>query len=231
GPGALRRIAESNMVDGVVLLNVAHEDPRMPVLRAVRQPGSLVGVPKDTAGVDVFDLDFEASGRLLVDHLADRGHRSVVLITPQEHVYERGNAYAWRFRDAAMERAAERGMRVFCRAGETQQPAIDRQLNAILDEPTDATAWIVHNDAAIAALPAVLHSRGIRVPDDLSVVGIFSEDFGRMFSLPYTAVESSPDKLGRAAVQALVRRMLEADASPYTTSLIAPQLTDRGSTR
>jgi DNA-binding LacI/PurR family transcriptional regulator len=91
---------------------------------------------------------------------------------------------------------------------------------------------IVHNDAVIAALPSVLYSRGIRVPDDLSVVGIFSEDFGRLFSLPYTAVETSPNKLGRMAVQALVQRMATPEiAGPLKVDLVMPHLTDRGSTR
>lgn len=231
GPHALRRVADSNMVDGVILLNVAHDDPRVPVLRTLQQPGAMVGLPRDPAGVDVFDLSFEEAGRLLVDHLHALGHRTVVLITPQTHVFERGGAYAWRFRDAALQRAADHGIRVFSFAGETQQPGTDTQLRRILDETTEATAWIVHNDATIAALPAVLHARGTRVPDDLSVVGIFSEDFGRLFSLPYTAAETAPDRLGRAAVQTLVRRMLDPDGVAASgANFIAPTLTDRGST-
>jgi DNA-binding LacI/PurR family transcriptional regulator len=84
----------------------------------------------------------------------------------------------------------------------------------------------------IAALPSVLYSRGVRVPDDLSVAGMFSEDFGRLFSLPYTAVETSPNKLGRLAVQALVQRMAgPAAASAYRVELVAPLITDRGGTR
>ena len=90
------------MVDGVVLLNVAYEDARLPVMRKMRQPGAMVGLPRDPDGFDVFDLDFAEAGRILVDHLAERGHREVILITPREHVYERGGAYAWRFSDAAL---------------------------------------------------------------------------------------------------------------------------------
>jgi DNA-binding LacI/PurR family transcriptional regulator len=228
----MQRIASSNMVDGVVLLNVAHDDPRLDVLRKIHQPGVMVGLPRSPQGFDVFDLDFPESGRVLIDHIAALGHRDIVLITPNEHVIERGGAYAWRFRDAALERASRHGIRVFSYPGETQQPAVNEQLGRILDERPDATAFVVHNDAVIAALPSVLHARGVRVPDDLSVVGIYSEDFGRLFSLPYTAVESSPDKLGRAAVQTLVERMLEPDAAGgHTFELLAPEITDRGSTR
>ena len=128
-------------------------------------------------------------------------------------------------------RAASRGIRVRSYFGETRQPALNRQLNEILDA-REATALIVHNDAVVASLPPVLSSRGIAVPGDLSVVGMFSEDFGRMFSLPYTAVETSPDTLGRLAVQALIRRMqTPEDAGVPKVELIAPAITDRGSTR
>ena len=231
GPHAVQRILSSGMVDGVVLLNVAHEDPRLPVLRKMRQPGSMVGLPRIPEGFDVFDLDFAESGRIIIDHLAERGHREIILITPREHVFERGGAYSWRFRDAALQRAASYGIRVRSYYGETQQPAVNQQLNQILDA-RDEAAMVVHNDAVIAALPSVLYSRGIRVPEDLSVIGMFSEDFGGVFSLPYSAVETSPNKLGRMAVQALVQRMTTApDAGPWRVELVAPHITDRGSTR
>jgi hypothetical protein len=162
-----------------------------------RQPGVLVGLPADTKNLDVYDLDFPDAARTLVDHLQALGHQEICLITPPRHVYERGGSYAWRFRDAALERATEHGMRFTAHYGESRQPAIDESLNRILDGSPNATALIMHNDASVAVLPAVLHSRGVRVPDDLSVVSLYSKDFARSFSLPDTAVESSPDKLGR----------------------------------
>jgi DNA-binding LacI/PurR family transcriptional regulator len=232
GPAAVRRITSSEMVDGVVLLDVTHADPRLDALRAARQPGALVGLPGDTEDLDVFDLDFGEAARMLVDHLYGLGHREIMLVSPPKHVFDRGGAYGWRFRDAALERAARYGIRVFPYYGESQQPAINRSLNSILDARPTATAMIVHNDATIAALPAVLHDRGVSVPDDLSVVSLYSQDFGRTFSLPYTAIETSPDKLGRNAVQQLVRRISNPEqAGPPVVKFIDPELTDRGSTR
>ena len=233
GPGALKRITDSGMVDGVILLNVAHDDPRLTPLRAGRTPGALVGLPRDGAsqGLDVFDLDFGESARMLVDHLAEKGHREMVLVTPARHVFDRGGAYAWRFRDAALERAARHGIHLRTYYGETQQPAVNDLIDRVLDERGPANALIVHNDAVIAALPTALHRRDINVPDDLSVVGIYSRDFGRLFSLPYTAIETSPDELGRAAVQVLVQRMGgDPHGGPSLARFVAPELVDRGST-
>src|SRR5699024_3287863 len=101
GRYALRRMTGSRMVDGIILLNVAEHDERLPILRDAPQPGALIGFPSDCTGVDVFDLDFEDAGRLMVDHLHRLGHRELVLVSHPEHVVERGGAYVWRLRNAA----------------------------------------------------------------------------------------------------------------------------------
>jgi DNA-binding LacI/PurR family transcriptional regulator len=232
GPKAIRRIGDSNMVDGFVLLDVTADDLRVPSLRAVHQPGVLIGLPRDVRGVDAIDLDFAQASSMLVDHLHERGHSEVVLITPPHHVVERGGSYVWRFRDAAIERAARYGMRIHPFYGESRGSAVRRSVNAILDAWPKATALMVHNDATIAALPTILHERGVAVPDDLSVVSLYSRDFGEEFSLPFTAVESAADELGRTAVARLVDRIHSGhELGPSKVQLIAPVVTERGSTR
>ncbi|MUL41805.1 LacI family transcriptional regulator [Streptomonospora sp. PA3] len=232
GPAALKRITDSRMVDGVVLLNVAEHDDRLPVLRAAPQPGALVGLPGDCTGVDVFDLDFEESGRTMVAHLHARGHRELILVSQPEHVIERGGAYVWRLQNAALETAAARGITLHAVFGSSAQPEIGRELHALLDAHPHATGLLLNNEAAAAALPTVLHERNLSAPDDLSVIGRYSDEFARTFSLPFSSIESAPDRLGRMAVRQLVRRIegeVAADA-PYVVRFVSPDLVDRGST-
>ncbi len=232
GPSAIHRIADSHMVDGILLLDVTADDPRLEALRAVSQPGVLLGLATDTAGLDFVDLDFGEAARILVDHLHERGHRELVLIAPPHHVVERGGSYAWRFRDAAVERAARHGLQIHVYHGESRQPAIGESVNRILDAHPSATGLVVHNDATIAALPPILRERGVRVPEDLSVVSLYSRDFGEEFSLPYTAVESAADELGRQAVSRLIGRITDpVSAGPPILRFVAPVLRDRGSTQ
>ncbi|MFP3464064.1 LacI family DNA-binding transcriptional regulator [Leifsonia sp. SIMBA_070] len=229
---AVIRTTSSAMVDGVVLLDVTYDDARLPALREASQPAVLIGYARNGEGFDSYDLDFGEAARLIVDHLAELGHRDIVLITPPQHVYDRGGSYAWRFRDAALERAARHGIRVTAHYGDSRQPGIEHSLDAALTESPDATALVIHNDATIAALPAYLDKRGRRVPEDLSVVGVFSQEFGQAFSLPYTAAETSPDALGHEAVRQLIRRIASPEeAGEPRVRFIEPVLVDRGSTR
>ncbi|TDQ02417.1 MULTISPECIES: LacI family DNA-binding transcriptional regulator [unclassified Leifsonia] len=229
---AIRRTTSSAMVDGVVLLDVTYDDPRLEPLRQTRQPAALIGYAKNAEGFDAVDLDFGEAARNALDHLHGLGHREVVLVTPPRHVSERGGSYAWRFSDAAAERAARHGMQLHIVEGESRQPALGQAVTAALDRYPSATALVVHNDATIAALPSLLHERGISVPDDLSVVGMFSAEFGTAFSLPYTSVDTRPELLGEWAVSRLVERIADPEgAEPPQVRLIEPGFVDRGSTR
>ncbi|WNM26583.1 LacI family DNA-binding transcriptional regulator [Demequina capsici] len=231
GPGAIRRLSGSQMVDGFVLLNVAEEDDRLEPLRSVHRPGTLVGLPGDTHGVDVFDLDFEASGRLMVEHMHGLGHREMILVSQPEDVVRRGGAYVWRLADTAKAKADELGVDLHHYFAASSQPGIGEDLHRFLDAHPHATALLLNNEGAAAALPAVLQERGLSVPHDLSVIGRYSDVFARTFSLPFSAIDSAADRLGRHAVQQLVDRIegrIDA-AAPHTVELIAPEIHDRGS--
>src|SRR5690625_921267 len=232
GRNALRRMTDSRMVDGIVLLNVAEHDDRLPILRKAPQPGALIGLPSDCAGVDVFDLDFEEAGRLMVEHLRTLGHRELILVSQPEHVVERGGAYVWRLQNAALEAARRSGVVLHPVFASSGQPDVGRELNALLDAHPAATGLLINNEAAAAALPTVLYGRGAAAPADLSVIGRYSDEFARTFSLPYSSIESAPDRLGRMAVRELVRR-IEGQVGPdepHVVRFVSPELVDRGST-
>lgn len=230
GAAALKRISDSRMVDGFVLLNVAEHDDRLAMLRAAPQPGALVGIPGDSDGIDAFDLDFAASGRLMVERLHEWGHREMLLVSQPEHVVERGGAYVWRLANAARARADELGVTLHNVFGASSQPDIGRDLHGYLDAFPGVTGLLLNNEAAAAALPSVLRSRGLRVPEDISVIGRYSDEFARTFTLPFSAIDSAADLLGRRAVEHLISRITApTDADTHVVELIAPVIDDRGS--
>ncbi len=228
GVEALERVAASRMVDGIVLLNVGEFDDRLPVLSTIDQPSVMVGLPGDPTGLNVFDLDFHATGRRMVDHLHANGHREMILISQPHQVVERGGAYVWRLADAAATRAEELSVVLHHEHAAASQPDVGVQVHAILDRYPRATALLVNNEAVAAALPIILRDRGLRAPDDISVIGRYSDNFARAFSLPFTAIDSGAEELGRRAVSHLVARV-EGSAIDTDLDLLPPVLHDRGS--
>jgi len=229
GAGAIRAAVAARQVDALVLLNIIQDDPRIGPIVDTGFPAVLIGMPRDTHGIDAVDLDFAAGARVLVDHLADAGHREATFLTWPDEVFQSGRTYAERFRDAALAEAARRRLVldiVSCPAGPEQ---VRDALRAALARSIAPRALLVHNDAVVAMLPTVLHELGLSVPDDYSVVSLHSAELGRIFALPYTSVESEPERVSKLAVDILVRRLTAQDGPAAVTTLVAPRLVERAS--
>ena len=156
GPQGMRRVARSALVDGFVLMDVELYDERVGVLRELGLPGVLIGVPAHTEGLTCVDLDFEAAAALCVDHLAELGHREVVLIGEAAEVYRRGSGFANRSLDGFTRRAAELGLA----ASHYTCDGSPEQVEAPLLAHPAATAFVVHNTLALRPVLDALRTRG-----------------------------------------------------------------------
>lgn len=228
GDAGIARITGSGLVDGLLVLDVQRQDARIPSLLRARQPAVLLGLPDDDVSVDQVDLDFAAAGRVLVERLHAEGHREIVFLTLPLEVFDQDLGYAWRVREAVRSTAAAHGMVVREVEGATEPTERARRIGAVLDQRGAATALLVHNDGALVDLPLLFRERGIRVPEDLSVVTLYPDRFGRMFSLPFTAIETSASEIAARAVQMLIERIDQPHLLPRR-ELLEPVLVDRGS--
>ncbi len=222
GPDGLRRVAAGAMVDGVVVMDVAADDARVPVLRSLGLPSVLIGVPEDTEGLTCVDLDFAAAGAACVEHLAELGHTDVAFVGQPPSVYERRSGFAERT-VAGFERAArERGVRVTLHPCE---PDTAREVAAglVRDRP-GLTGLIVHNEPSVVPLLDAFEEHG-RVPPELSVV-VMGSITPRLPHL--TSVELPAEELGGRAVGLLMDKIEGEDVSGVT--LLEPTLSVREST-
>lgn len=95
-------------------------------------------------------------------------------------------------------------------------------------EIADATAIFVGNDQMALGLIHALHERGIRVPDDISIVGFDDLPDARHFLPPLTTVRQDFAALGRLSIQSLLAAL---DHDPTASSaMIEPELVVRAST-
>jgi DNA-binding LacI/PurR family transcriptional regulator len=172
GPDGIERVASSAMVDALIVMDVEDDDPRIPVLAALRQPAVLIGLPKRSGGLSCVDLDFTAAGNLAVQHVAGHGHTEIGLVGPSPAVYERGTSYARRFLAGVDEAVDALGIRVDVEPCEPTFDGVRTCLDRIGRKLPDATALIVHNETALPPLLNILRERGQRVPEDLSILAL-----------------------------------------------------------
>lgn len=93
----------------------------------------------------------------------------------------------------------------------------------------DATAIFVANDQMALGLLHGLHARGVRVPEDISIVGFDDIPEAKHFFPPLTTVRQDFFALGKLAVRSLIARIEGTDvAAP--TDFISPELKVRQST-
>lgn len=228
GAEAVRRAVAGRQVDGLILLNVLDGDPRLDPISRSGFPAVLVGMPEDPRGIDAVDLDFASAATMLVDHLADSGHREALFVRWPDELYASGSTYATRFDRAAHRRAAERGLRLASLPVPVGPEQVRATLRSALADPANPRTLLIHNDAAVAMLPFVLGDLGLAVPADRSVVSLHAAELSRLYVLSYTCVESEPEAVARAAVETLGKRIAMPE-EPAQRLLIAPHLEQRDS--
>ncbi|MEU4381813.1 LacI family DNA-binding transcriptional regulator [Micromonospora echinofusca] len=228
GPAGLRRVAATALVDGVLVMDVELDDPRVPLLRELARPSVLIGLPADASGLTCVDLDFHRAGWACVAHLAGLGHRRVALLGAPAAVYDRGTGFAHRTRAGVVEAAAGHGVDAVTLPCEEGAVAVRRSLTDLLQRHPDVSGLIVQNEAAVDPVLATLPDLGRRVPRDVSVVAVCPDRFAEQASPMLTAVPVPAEEIGTRAV-ALLMGKLDGEAVPEVT-LLPPRLTVRDST-
>ncbi|BDV31720.1 LacI family DNA-binding transcriptional regulator [Microbacterium terricola] len=223
------RVASSGLVDAILVLDVAPDDERVALSRRVSTPTVFIGVPDDHEGLVCVDLDFESAAELAVDRLADAGHTRIGLVGQPEVAYEKSN-FPPRLRRASERRAAERGASLTFRASGTRTSHAATSRSAVSEMlASGVTAILIHAaDDVHNAVLAELDERGLRVPEDISVVSVAASFDTSALSVPLDVIPLQPEPSCDLAV-ALAIRSLTDDPPLPGLHLIAPTLIDRGS--
>ena len=218
-------VIEAGIADGVLLLEVQLDDERVTRLRAAGAPFALIGRTRDTSGIDYVDIDFERTTRLAVEELGRRGHRHLALVledmdgTPQA-----GYAPPVRVEQTFLDAVAEQDLAGHVFRVPNAESADRPLLELLAREAPETTAIVGMHDTAIARLMTALRHRGLRVPEDLSIIAVESTSvIAPLLDPPLTRYVAPGGELGRRAAEALIGR-LEGRTGPPTQLLVASSL-------
>lgn len=146
-------------------------------------------------------LDDEKSTFEAVNYLIDNGHRKIGFVTDNRVGVDR--ARFWGYRKALAEAGIEYSDRDFFLL-EPAEEAIGRNIEKLCRRARDYTALFCCSDIYATIMMSALKERGLRVPEDISIIGFDDNLFSRVCTPRLTTVHQDADEKGRVAAQTLV---------------------------
>jgi DNA-binding LacI/PurR family transcriptional regulator len=217
-----RKWAREKRVEGVVVVDVKADDPRIPLLKELGLPAVLVGDPQLAGGLACVWTDSTTAMSAAVDHLAELGHRRVARVAgPSDH------GHVW-IRDKAFA-AATRRTRLSAKVMHTDftgdQGAVATR--TLMSSPQPPTAIIFDNDLMAVAGLSALGNLGVRCPGEVTLIAWDDSTLCRITHPTLTAM--SHDVVGYGAEVASRLFDLLAGATPEAHLYSTPQLRIRES--
>ncbi|MFM2058628.1 MAG: hypothetical protein RLY71_3013 [Pseudomonadota bacterium] len=235
-PGGFVDLVRARRIDGLLIVS-----PRRDVhahLHRIADAGIPLVVlgqaPPGLEHVRALASDNPAAVGRLMGHLQALGHRRIghVAFAPADLLAVHERVGCWR---AAVEAAGEMvdpAWLVHADISAASGYAATQQLlaqQAALPAARRITALFAGNDTiAFGALQA-LREAGLRVPEDIALVGYDDIPLAAYASPPLTTVRTEPVAQGRAAMALLVAQLRQAPLPPLPTELPVPELVVRQS--
>jgi LacI family transcriptional regulator len=217
-----------NRMDGLIL--VATQIAGATLEHYARQtPTVVVGHHEPTAqAFDTINNDDHLGAKLAVQALIAQGHRDIAMIalpSPHDHSADVSPQRERGYRDAM----AEAGLTDQVRIVHFPQPEIPRtaEMRAFLTAPDRPRAVFCWSDLDAIPLLNMAHQLGVRVPQDLALVGYDNSPVAALHLINLASVDQSGVRMGQLAAAALLSRMNGRKVAEHI--LIEPTLILRGS--
>jgi len=209
-------------IDGLVV--IAPHGRALDVVRRVAPELPAVSLYRETRTGEVVVLDQEGGARAATRHLIELGHTRIAhLAGPQDWV--EAEARAQGFTDELREHGLQQRPHLYGDWSADAGYAAGRVLLA-----TDVTAVFVANDHMALGLLHAVAEAGLRVPEDLSIVGFDDIPEARHFQPPLTTVQQDFAELGRRAIAVLLEEIEPGRREPAPDTVVPTPLVVRSST-
>lgn len=209
------------LIDGAILVT--------PTVEVVNAEVPVVAIDPHTGpgNLPTIDSDNLAGAGLAVGHLTELGHRRIGFLAGRgdlESSRQREQGYRAGLRAAGI--AFDPGL---VRAGEYRRETSHTPARELLTLPDRPTAIFAANDLSAIATLEVAAELGLRVPEDLSVVGFDNIPESALTTPPLTTVHQPLQRMGAEAVSILIGH-IDGTADRVEHLTLPTELVRRGST-
>jgi len=221
----IKTFAQSGMISGVILMEIKLEDDRVTYLAKEKIPFSMIGRTANSKSYSFVDRDFEGVASLGVKYLSSLGHNNVAYLSTDRDI-----GVDTKFSAAVAKVGKSLKMKVKKLRVVNSVLSGREAFILLLNKYPEVTGVISLNDIATYGFLAGAKEFGVRIPKDLSVIGLDTPQNHIEISWPHlTTVNLPAHEMGAAAVNMLVDE-IENIASKDRQQLLVGDLIIRGTT-
>jgi DNA-binding LacI/PurR family transcriptional regulator len=205
-----------NPIDGLLLLSL--DDPAViEQLRVLGLPIVMINVDLPELPEDSFLPDNYQGALLAMRYLIDRGHKRILHITQSKRrtIQWRAEAYRFALAEAGIPYDPQLLFDVEINAEETYAAMTHR----LAQKDIDFTAVFCANDLSAMGFMRAAQEIGLRIPDDVSVIGFDDIAPSAFLSPPLTTIRIETQELATLAVRRLIDRAADPTLTPIRVSL------------
>ena len=214
----LTSLAQASWVDGVLFSSLGLRGVDLAGLAGTR-PLVLLGERTARTALDHVGIDNVEAARQAVAHLAGRGRTRIAAMGGSGAARDVTSKYRLKGFQRALRTAGLDPTGLYLRTPDYRRSSAASAVKELLSWDERPDALFCFSDELAAGALRGLHEQGVRVPEDIAVVG-FDDIEASRFSTPSLS-SICPDKAGiaKAAVDALLRRLDEPDGEPREISV------------
>ena len=175
---------------------------------------------------DIIQDNALLGGELATQHLIDRGYTRIACIAgPQDKTPARLRLEGFH---KAMTSSGLPVLPGYVVDGDFEFQGGFNAMNQLLTLELLPEAVFTSNDAMAVGVYHALFQAGLRVPQDIAVMGYDNIELARYLTPPLSTIHQPKDELGELAIDTLIHRMSDPDASQQKL-VLTPELVERGS--
>ena len=180
------------------------------------------------AAFDTVNTDDRRGGQLAVEALLSRGYRDIAMLTYERRAGDKVLVMRQReagYKSAMRTAGLSRKIRILSCA---RNPSVRaKQIHELLASPDRPSAVFCWSDLDAIPLLVAARSAGVRVPEDLAIVGFDNSPTAALTPIDLASIDQSAHKLGEIATRTLMSRINGRTAPLHLK--IQPTLVPRGS--
>ncbi len=214
-------------VDGLIVFNTCTEEES--IIGKIKNIIPVVTVQSALKETDCVNTSDETGAYRAVDYLIKQGHKNIAFLVynfENSNISNRMKGYFKAHKDNGIEINKK-----YILSSDFTPYCGYHMTNMVLDKMPEVTAIFTYNDQLAVSAYYAIQMRGLRIPDDISIVGYDNIGLASLMRPTLTTVEQPTYEIGRSAAELIISRVRDQRKSTHHTVLLPTKFIVRDSVK